>query len=65
MTDNDDFADGAAPSPPVTDTGFRALLDKLSATYSFDFREYKETSLVRRIRARRDRARVAREGPGG
>src|SRR5262249_6419174 len=31
---------------------FRALLEKLSARYNFDFREYKETSLARRIRAR-------------
>src|SRR5215470_16197377 len=31
---------------------FRALLEKLSARYNFDFREYKEASLARRIRAR-------------
>jgi len=37
---------------PVTDAGFRALLDTLSGTYNFDFREYKEASLARRIRGR-------------
>jgi two-component system, chemotaxis family, CheB/CheR fusion protein len=31
---------------------FRTLLEKLSARYNFDFREYKEASLARRIRAR-------------
>ena len=59
MTDGDDFADGATASPPVTDTGFRALLDKLSAAYGFDFREYKETSLARRIRTRMAQLRIA------
>ena len=36
----------------VRDDGFRALLEKLSASYNFDFRQYKEASLERRIRAR-------------
>ena len=39
MTDGDDFADGATASPPVTDAGFRDLLDTLGTTYRFDFRD--------------------------
>jgi two-component system CheB/CheR fusion protein len=58
VSDSDDFADGATPSPPITDTGFRPLLEKLSATYHFDFREYKEISLARRIRTRMAQVRV-------
>ena len=58
MTDGDDFADGATASPAVTDAGFRALLDTLGTTYRFDFREYKEMSLARRIRARMAQVRV-------
>ena len=37
---------------------FRGLLEKLSAQYNFDFREYKEGSLGRRIRARMGQVRV-------
>src|SRR5215471_4231387 len=37
---------------PETDPEFRALLEKLSSQYNFDFREYKEASLARRIRNR-------------
>jgi two-component system, chemotaxis family, CheB/CheR fusion protein len=37
---------------------FRALLEKLSGQYNFDFREYKEASLARRIRARMSQAHV-------
>jgi two-component system CheB/CheR fusion protein len=45
--------EGAGQSAaPAADAGFRPLLEKLSTTYSFDFREYKEPSLARRIRAR-------------
>jgi len=46
-----DGGDGQVQEP-VTDAGFRALLDTLSGTYNFDFREYKEASLARRIRGR-------------
>jgi two-component system, chemotaxis family, CheB/CheR fusion protein len=37
---------------------FRALLEKLSGRYNFDFREYKEASLARRIRSRMAQAHV-------
>ena len=37
---------------------FRELLEKLSAQYNFDFREYKEGSLVRRIHARMTQVRA-------
>jgi two-component system CheB/CheR fusion protein len=49
MTPVDD-GEGVAGSTP--DQSFRALLEKLSVRHNFDFREYKEPSLVRRIRAR-------------
>src|SRR5688572_6013030 len=49
MSDGEDAGQSAAPT---VDAGFRPLLEKLSTTYSFDFREYKEPSLARRIRAR-------------
>jgi two-component system, chemotaxis family, CheB/CheR fusion protein len=39
--------EGATPPP-----AFARLLDKLSAEHHFDFRDYKPTSLVRRIQAR-------------
>ena len=50
MSDGADETVEQVPQEVVGD--FRALLEKLSARYNFDFREYKETSLVRRIRAR-------------
>jgi two-component system, chemotaxis family, CheB/CheR fusion protein len=40
------------------DPGLRPLLDRLSATHNFDFREYKEPSLARRIRARMSQVRI-------
>ena len=49
MTDGEESREGVAAP---TDSDFRSLLEKLSSTYSFDFREYKEPSLTRRIRAR-------------
>ena len=42
----------------VTDAGFRALLEALSTAYNFDFREYKEPSLARRIRTRMSQVHV-------
>ena len=48
MSDGDD----SESVETTTDAGFRPLLEKLSSTYNFDFREYKEPSLARRIRAR-------------
>jgi two-component system CheB/CheR fusion protein len=40
------------------DGDFRSLLDKLSSRYNFDFREYKEGSLARRIRSRMSQLRL-------
>src|SRR5262249_15809417 len=37
---------------------FRDLLEMLSKTYNFDFREYKEASLARRIKARMAQVRI-------
>jgi chemotaxis methyl-accepting protein methylase len=49
MVDGDDVADEAAAAG---DQGFQALLEKLSETYKFDFREYKAASLIRRLQTR-------------
>ena len=38
--------------------GLRPLLDQLSSAYNFDFREYKELSLARRIRTRMSQVRI-------
>jgi two-component system CheB/CheR fusion protein len=57
MSDSDDGEAQAEPVP-ATDPGFRPLLDKLSTTYNFDFREYKEPLLARRIRARMAALRI-------
>jgi two-component system CheB/CheR fusion protein len=43
----------------VADQTFRPLLEKLSGMYNFDFREYKEASLARRIRIRMSQAHVS------
>jgi two-component system, chemotaxis family, CheB/CheR fusion protein len=42
---------------PVFDAGFRPLLEKLSSRYNFDFREYREAALARRIRTRMSQVR--------
>jgi two-component system CheB/CheR fusion protein len=48
-----------ASGPAVSlEHDFRELLEMLSTTYNFDFREYKEASLARRIRARMAQVRV-------
>lgn len=47
MTDGAEVSEGAAADP-----AFGALLEKLTDSYNFDFREYKPASLVRRIQAR-------------
>jgi len=50
---NGDGDDGATEQVAQESAGdFRGLLDKLSARHNFDFREYKEGSLARRIRSR-------------
>src|SRR5262245_26588750 len=38
--------------------GFKHLLQKLSTEHKFDFREYKETSLARRIQRRMKQVRI-------
>jgi two-component system CheB/CheR fusion protein len=57
MTDGDD-GESVTGAPATTEPGFRPLLEKLSSNYNFDFREYKEPSLARRIRARMSQIRV-------
>jgi len=56
VSDGDDSGE-ATSQAPVVDAGFRPLLDKLGTAYNFDFREYKEPSLARRIRARMSQVR--------
>ena len=47
-----DGGEGHGSDAVADAAGFRALLETLSTAYNFDFREYKEPSLARRIRAR-------------
>src|SRR5262245_8401526 len=56
MSDGED-AEGPSEEA-VSDASFARLLDKLSKQYSFDFREYKRTSLARRIKTRMQQVRV-------
>ena len=44
-------ADGPAPPEADADPKFRQLLEKLYAEHHFDFRQYKEASLVRRVQS--------------
>src|SRR2546427_4940586 len=55
MSDGDD---AIGQSPPELGEDLRELLEKLSAQYHFDLREYKEVSLARRIRARMTQVRA-------
>ena len=55
MSDGDD---AIGQSAPELGEDLRELLEKLSAQYNFDFREYKEGSLARRIRARMTQVRA-------
>jgi len=52
----DSEPESAGTSTP--EPGFTELLEMLRATYGFDFREYKEGSLARRIRARLSQVHV-------
>jgi two-component system CheB/CheR fusion protein len=54
MTEDEPRDAAGAPDDP----GFGALLEKLSESYNFDFREYKEASLMRRIRSRMSQVRA-------
>src|SRR5213594_2822719 len=56
MSDGDDGVSEPVSQEVAGD--FRALLETLSARYNFDFREYKEASLARRIRARMSQVHV-------
>jgi two-component system CheB/CheR fusion protein len=53
--EDDDRTPGGAPAP---DPAFERLLEKLSAEYNFDFRQYKAASLSRRVRKRMQQVRV-------
>src|SRR2546428_5393662 len=55
MSDGDD---AIGQSAPELGEDLRELLEKLSAQYNFDHREYKEVSLVRRIGARMTQVRA-------
>src|SRR2546426_4773156 len=55
MSDGDDAIGQGAPE---LGEALRELLKKLSAQYNFALREYKEVSLVRRIRARMTQVRA-------
>jgi two-component system, chemotaxis family, CheB/CheR fusion protein len=57
VSDGDDAGDSAV-APSSTDAGLHGLLEALSSRYNFDFREYKEPSLGRRIRSRMSQVRV-------
>src|SRR5436309_3947591 len=56
MNDEIDEAADADPGQdavePAVDTEFPQFLEKLHVEHSFDFRQYKEASLLRRIRRR-------------
>ena len=57
MNDADDGGQ-SQPDEATADPSFRHLLEKLSSNHAFDFREYKPTSLARRIRVRMQHVRV-------
>ena len=50
--------DDHAPDAVANDPALEALLDQLSDRYSFDFHDYKTTSLVRRLRTRMHQVHV-------
>src|SRR5919201_906499 len=56
MSDGDDGPTEQLSQEVAAD--FHTLLDKLRARHNFDFREYKEASLARRIRARMSQVHV-------
>ena len=58
MSNGDGADDVIEQIPQEIATDFRAFLEKLSVRYNFDFREYKEASLARRIRARMSQVHV-------
>ncbi len=57
MSDSDDVREEQSEEA-VQDVAFQRLLEKLSSEYSFDFREYKQASLARRIRLRMQQVRA-------
>src|SRR5215813_13780875 len=58
MSNGDGADDVIEQIPQEIAADFRAFLEKLSVRYNFDFREYKEASLARRIRARMSQVHV-------
>src|SRR5262249_26294206 len=69
MTDDIERKDGPDPGedalPPdaeFPDTDFRRLIDKLHIEHHFDFRDYKEASLRRRVRLRMSQVHAATVG---
>src|SRR5438093_4280284 len=56
----DDGAGSAAEDVP--DTEFQRLLEKLHTEHNFDFRQYKEASLLRRIHRRMGQLHVTNFG---
>src|SRR5262245_49946473 len=57
MSDGEDV-EGPVDEATAADAGLVRLLERLSTKYSFDFREYKRTSLARRIRIRMQQVRI-------
>jgi two-component system CheB/CheR fusion protein len=61
VTDREDVEperDEASATDPASDPALGRLLEKISAEYNFDFREYKPVSLARRLRLRMQQVRV-------
>jgi two-component system CheB/CheR fusion protein len=52
VSHDDESPESGVDGAPGADRGLRRFLEALSTTYNFDFREYKEASLSRRIRTR-------------
>ena len=62
MTDDAERKEPEEQAPEgadLPDTDFRRLIDKLHVEHHFDFREYKEASLRRRVRLRMSQVHVA------
>ena len=60
LAGKDEDETGAEHGAEVADPGFRKLLDKLHLEHNFDLRQYKEASLLRRVRRRMNQIHVAR-----
>src|SRR5205823_7979308 len=58
LAGKDEDETGAENGAETADPGFRKLLDKLHLEHNFDLRQYKEGSLLRRVRRRMSQVRV-------